>query len=49
MDPYSIRTRSKGPCGVTFVAGYIWVSNYGTSTIIKMEPPWVSKPPPDCC
>jgi DNA-binding beta-propeller fold protein YncE len=27
-----------GPSGVTFAGGYIWVSNYGTGTISKIEP-----------
>jgi len=27
-----------GPVGIAFVNGYIWVANYGSSTVAQIEP-----------
>ena len=31
-------TVADGPVGVTFVNGYVWVVNYGSGSVMQLEP-----------
>jgi DNA-binding beta-propeller fold protein YncE len=38
VKPIARITTGAKPCGVTIAAGYVWVSNFGDSTVVRIDP-----------